>query len=281
MPIAEVAGASILLRRFSLAPAPVPWSRGILIRRLPYPGAPRERLGGRLKAMGRRAVATDAGLGVLIEGYRRFRTGPYQAQRRRYDALAVRGQHPQAMVIACCDSRVDPTIVFDAAPGELFVLRHIAALVPPCERDGKHHSASAAIEYAVTQLSIPNIVVFGHGRCGGVEASLSGRFDEAPECEGGFIHHWMDVIRPARDGVRAVAAAHPDVDAQRALELASIRVSLDNLRSFPFVAEREAAGGLRLHGAYFDIADGELRLLDPAGDRFVAIDYLDEEARAA
>lgn len=218
---------------------------------------------------------------MLIDGYRRFRTGSYQAQRRRYDVLALKGQHPQTMVIACCDSRVDPSIVFDAAPGEMFVLRHIAALVPPCERDGKHHSASAAIEYAVTQLGIPNIVVFGHGRCGGIEASLSGCFDQAPECEGGFIQHWMEIITPARDEVRRLAAAHPDIDARRALELASIRVSLANLRSFRFVADRERAGKLQLHGAYFDIADGELRLLDDSSGRFEPVDYLAEEAIAA
>ncbi|MES2147575.1 MAG: carbonic anhydrase, partial [Pseudomonadota bacterium] len=96
---------------------------------------------------------------------------PYQAQRHRYDVLAASGQQPKVMVIACCDSRVDPTIVFDAAPGELFVLRHIAALVPPCERDGKHHGASAAIEFAVTQLGVEHVVVFGHGNCGGIAAS--------------------------------------------------------------------------------------------------------------
>ena len=224
---------------------------------------------------------TGSSLDTLIEGYRRFRTGPYQAQRRRYDALAVRGQCPPVMVIACCDSRVDPSMVFDAAPGQMFVLRHIAALVPPCERDGKHHSASAAIEYAVTQLGIPNIVVFGHGRCGGIEASLSGCFDGSAECDGGFIHHWMEIILPARDAVRELAAVHPDIDAQRALELASIRVSLANLRSFPFVAERERAGKLQLHGAYFDIADGELRLLDSRSGRFETVDYLTEEPIAA
>lgn len=219
-------------------------------------------------------------LDILIEGYRRFRTGPYQAQRRRYDALALRGQHPRAMVIACCDSRVDPSIVFDAAPGEMFVLRHIAALVPPCEKDGKHHSASAAIEYAVTQLEIPNIVVLGHGRCGGIEAALSGCFDGSPECDGGFIHHWMEIITPVRDEIRELAAGHPDVDARRALELASIRISLDNLRSFPFVAERESEGTLQLHGAFFDIADGELRLLDSGSGRFETVDYLAEPIAA-
>lgn len=216
----------------------------------------------------------------LIEGFKRFRSGPYQGHRERYDALAILGQRPSTMVIACCDSRVDLATVFDAAPGELFVLRHIAALVPPCEQDGKHHSASAAIEYAVTQLEVEHVVIFGHGRCGGIEASLSGCFDHALEGAGGFVHYWMDIIAPARDQVRAAAALSPDVDAQRALELAAIRLSLDNLRGFPFVAERETSGQLHLHGAFFDISDGILRLLSAGGGRFEALDVFAEISEA-
>jgi carbonic anhydrase len=216
-------------------------------------------------------------LDKLVDGYRRFRSGAYQNQRQRYDALACKGQNPRVMVIACCDSRVDPTIVFDAAPGEMFVLRHIAALVPPCERDGKHHSASAAIEFAVTQLEVSDIVIFGHGGCGGIAASLSRRFDHAPECDGGFIRNWMEIVAPERDRVAAAAALSADIDAQRALELAAIRLSIGNLRSFPFVGARESEGRLRLHGAFFDIADGILRLLDPDAGRFIAVDYLDFE----
>lgn len=218
---------------------------------------------------------------ALIEGYRRFRLGPYQQQRARYDALAAKGQKPRVMVIACCDSRVDPSVVFDAAPGQMFVLRHIAALVPPCERDGKHHSASAAIEYAVTQLGIDHVVIFGHGRCGGIQASLSGRFAHAPECDGGFIHHWMEIIEPAREQVAAAAALSPDVDAQRALELAAIRVSIENLRTFPFVREREERGELTIHGTYFDIADGFLQVLDPDTGSFEPVDIFGEVEIAA
>lgn len=213
-------------------------------------------------------------LDALVAGFRRFRSGAYRRQRERYDALACKGQNPRVMVIACCDSRVDPSIVFDAAPGEMFVLRHIAALVPPCERDGKHHSASAAIEFAVTQLEVSDIVIFGHGGCGGIAASLSRRFDSAPECDGGFIRNWMEIVAPARDRVAEAAAMSADIDAQRALELAAIRLSIGNLRSFPFVAERERAARLRLHGAFFDIADGCLRLLDPEAGHFVAVDHL-------
>ena len=218
---------------------------------------------------------------ALLDGYRSFRRGRYQEQRERYDALAALGQTPPVMVIACCDSRVDPSVVFDAAPGQIFVLRHIAALVPPCERDGKHHSASAAIEYAVTQLGIGHIVIFGHGRCGGIQASLSGQFAHSPECDGGFIHHWMEIIEPAREKVMAAAAISPDVDAQKALELAAIRVSMDNLRSFPFVREAETDGRLEIHGTYFDIGDGLLRVLDPSTGGWATVDYLDEVALAA
>lgn len=218
---------------------------------------------------------------ALIEGYRRFRRGPYQEQRQRYDALACKGQHPRVMVIACCDSRVDPTIVFDAAPGQMFVLRHIAALVPPCEPDGKHHSASAAIEYAVTSLEVEHIVVFGHGRCGGIQASLTGCFGHAEEGCGGFIRHWMEIISNAREQVLAASALSPDIDAQRVLEFAAIRVSIDNLRTFPFVKRREEEGRLQLHGAFFDISDGILRLLEPASDRFEEVAFLDDPAQVA
>lgn len=217
---------------------------------------------------------------ALIDGYRRFRRGPYQDQRARYDALAAQGQKPRVMVIACCDSRVDPTIVFDAAPGQMFVLRHIAALVPPCERDGKHHSASAAIEYAVTQLAIDHVVVFGHGRCGGIQASLSGQLAGGADAEGSFIHHWMEIIEPARERVLAAAAISPDVDAQKALELAAIRVSIDNLRTFPFVREKEMRGELTIHGTFFDIADGFLLVLDPDSGSFKPVDIFEGVAPA-
>lgn len=211
----------------------------------------------------------------LLTGYRRFRAGPYNDQRAQFDALAHVGQSPKIMVIACADSRVDPTRIFDSAPGEMFVMRNVANLVPPYETDGATHGSSAAIEFAVTQLEVDYIVVLGHARCGGITASLTGKFDEAAEGHGAFIGRWMAHIEPARDRIRAAQAISPDVDAQQALELAAIRLSIDNLRSFPFVAEREAAGTLDLQGAHFDIADGILRILDPATDRFepVAVEW--------
>jgi len=167
---------------------------------------------------------------------------------------------------------VDPTRIFDSAPGEMFVVRNVANLVPPYEADGATHGSSAAIEFAVTQLEVDYIVVLGHARCGGITASLTGKFDQAAEGHGAFIGRWMANIEPARDRIRAAAAISPDIDAQQALELAAIRLSLDNLRSFPFVAEREAAGMLHIQGAHFDIADGILRVLDPATDRFEAVE---------
>ena len=207
----------------------------------------------------------------LLDGYRRFRTGPYQQQRQRYDALANKGQSPKVMVIACSDSRVDPTLIFDAEPGEIFVLRNVANLVPPYETGGGRHGVSAAVEFAVTQIQVEDVVVMGHGRCGGIHAALTGAFSEAEHGEGAFIHRWMSIISPACEQIREAAKLSPDIDAQRALEQAAIRVSLENLRSFPFVKEREDAGSLRLRGAYFDIADGILRLLDPETDRFEAV----------
>ena len=209
------------------------------------------------------------GLAPLIDGYRRFRNGDWQRQRARWAELAE-GQSPKVMVIACSDSRVDPAQIFDMPPGELFVVRNVANLVPPFEPDGGHHGVSAALEYAVTQLQVSDIVVLGHGACGGVRACLDHAFEGAPPGEGGFIADWVSLLAPARDRVVAKHGAGPD--AVHALELAGIGVSLANLRGFPFVPEREADGRLRLHGGWFAIAEGKLHLLDEATQRFQALD---------
>jgi carbonic anhydrase len=218
---------------------------------------------------------------TLIAGYRRFRAGAYVEQRQRYDVLASQGQSPPAMIIACSDSRVDPTRVFDVGPGELFVVRNVANLVPPYETDRGYHSASAAIEFAVTQLEVRELIVLGHAQCGGISASLTGRFQGAEHGHGGFIAHWMDMIEPARAEAVLAAAGHPDVDVQEVLELAAIRLSLENLRSFPFIKERLDAGTLLLRGAHFGIADGALRVLNPETDRFesVLLQLLDAAAQ--
>ena len=201
----------------------------------------------------------------LVSGYQRFRAGDWQRQRARWTQLAE-GQSPRVMVIACSDSRVDPTQIFDASPGELFVVRNVANLVPPFELEPGHHGVSAALEFAVTQLNVEEVVVLGHGACGGVRAALDHAFEGEPPGRGGFIASWMDLIETARD---RVAATHGDgAEAVRALELECVKVSLANLRTFPFIPGREAAGTLTLRGAYFAIADGVLHVLDEASGAF-------------
>ncbi|MDQ2877758.1 MAG: carbonic anhydrase [Pseudomonadota bacterium] len=199
----------------------------------------------------------------LLDGYRRFREQDYTAQHDRWAQLAV-GQSPKVMVIACADSRTDPAQVFDVSPGEIFVVRNIANLVPPFELGGGRHGVSAALEFAVTQLEVSEIVVLGHGSCGGVSAALSRKFDGAPPGAGGFIAHWVDMLDAARDRIVAQYGTGPE--ATRALELETVRVSIANLRTFPCIPEREAAGTLRLRGAYFAIRDGVLHVMDEAGD---------------
>ncbi len=199
---------------------------------------------------------------ALVEGYRRFRSEGYIEQKARYDHLASEGQAPPIMVISCCDSRVDPATIFDTVPGQVFALRNVANLVPPYETGGGLHGVSAAIEFGVLGLGVKHIVILGHAQCGGIKAALDGGDLGLPGRS--FVDDWVDIIRGARDQV--VASSH--ADPQRALELDAIRVSLTNLRSFPFIAEREVRGELKLHGAYFGIADGDLHVLNEANGVF-------------
>lgn len=201
----------------------------------------------------------------LIDGYHRFRASEWAGERERWETLA-KGQQPEVLVIACSDSRVDPAQLFDAAPGTIFSVRNVAALVPPYEVGGGRHGVSAAVEFAVTQLNVRDVVVMGHAACGGCAASLSKRFADADPGDGRFIDDWIALLAEARE---AVVRDHGEGEgAVRALEYAAVGVSLANLRTFPFVAEREAAGRLSLHGAYFAIADGEMRILDEATGAF-------------
>ncbi len=208
-----------------------------------------------------------ADFSALIEGYRRFREQGWGAQRERWSGLAE-GQSPKVMVIACSDSRVDPAQIFDARPGEMFVVRNVANLVPPYEPDSAYHGVSAALEFAVTQLEVEELVVMGHGFCGGCAAALTGQFDDAAQGSGHFIAHWIDMLSEARAQIRA---RHPDLDRQAFLEmeLEGVRVSLRNLRSFPWVREREDDGRLKLHGAYFAISDGILHICEECSGEFV------------
>ena len=201
---------------------------------------------------------------ALVDGYRRFRSDAYIKQKARFDALANDGQAPPVMIISCCDSRVDPATVFDTVPGQVFALRNVANLVPPYEIGGGLHGVSAAIEFGVLGLEVRHIVVLGHAQCGGIKASLesAGLGNSAHS----FIDGWVDIIRDARDHVIKQKLADP----QKELELQAIKVSLENLRTFPFIAEKERAGTLRLHGAYFGIADGLLHVLNEPSGKFEA-----------
>jgi len=205
------------------------------------------------------------GFGNLLEGYRRFRAKQHGSAQERWQELAE-GQSPRALIVACSDSRADPAIIFDTVPGEIFVVRNIANLIPPYETGGGRHGVSAALEFAVTQLNVPEIVIMGHERCGGISAALTGCFHDAPVGEGGFVAAWMSQIDGAANDI---AQEHgTGEDAQRMLEELAIRQSLANLRTFPFVATREKNGTLKLLGCHFSIRDGELWLLDEAEDSF-------------
>jgi carbonic anhydrase len=201
----------------------------------------------------------------LLAGYRRFRNDGWKTQRARWSELAD-GQSPDTLVIACSDSRVDPSQIFDVSPGTIFVVRNVANLVPPFERDTSRHGVSAAVEFAVTQIPVSEIIVLGHEFCGGCKASMSQAFAGKAPGEGGFLGHWVDMLDEARADV---IASHGQGDgAERALEREAVKVSIANLRSFPFVTEAEAAGRLRLRGAWFGIREGQLQLLDEASGMF-------------
>ena len=199
---------------------------------------------------------------TLVDGYRRFRSEGYMQQKARFDQLASDGQAPPIMIISCCDSRVDPATIFDTTPGQVFALRNVANLVPPYETGGGLHGVSAAIEFGVLGLGVKHILVLGHAQCGGIKAALAGSVHGSSGPS--FVDDWMAMIKVARNEVIAAAPA----DAQYALELESIKVSLNNLRSFPFITQRESAGELKLHGAYFGIADGDLKVLDEKDGNF-------------
>lgn len=201
----------------------------------------------------------------LVSGFRRFQRRYFGEQRELYERLARGGQAPRIMVIGCCDSRVDPALITDCDPGDMFVLRNVANLVPPYETGGGHHGTSAALEFAVRALGVEHVIVLGHARCGGIRALLG-----ESRIEGGaeFIAPWMSIADAAR---KTVQREHRDESFDRqakACELAALQVSLQNLATFPFVREAVAAGRLGVHGWYFDIENGELLCYSAARDRF-------------
>lgn len=194
----------------------------------------------------------------MIDGYRRFLAQSWPARRALFRDLADNGQNPRTMVIACADSRVDPGMIFDAEPGEIFTIRNVANIVPPYAPDGGQHATSAALEFGVRVLKITDLVVMGHAMCGGIHALLTGAPSEASD----FFAPWIDVAR----AVRAAALQCSDpAEAQERAEHDVVRLSLENLLTFPWIAEPASAGTLRLHGMRFDIRSGTLEILHPDG----------------
>ncbi len=214
-------------------------------------------------------VTPSLELAGLIEGYRRFRESAWNPRRERWAALGA-GQEPRIMVIACSDSRVDPAQIFDVDPGEIFVVRNVAAMVPPFETTPGHHGVSAALEFAVQFLKVREIVVMGHGLCGGCKAALTQSMHGTEPGQGGFIADWIDLLDEAREEVVAVHGTEGR-EAERAMEMAGVKVSLANLRTFPCVQELEKQGRLKLRGAFFAISDGVLHLLDDDTGEFAPV----------
>lgn len=202
----------------------------------------------------------------LLAGYSRFRSSGWTPNRERWAALGE-GQQPEVMVIACSDSRVDPAQIFDVDPGEIFVVRNVAAMVPPFETSPGHHGVSAALEFAVQVLKVKEIVVMGHGLCGGCKAALTQELRGAERGEGGFIADWISLLDEARKPV-AAALGTEGREAERAMELAAVKASLANLRTFPCIRRKLRDGDLRLTGAFFAISDGVLHVLDEADGEF-------------
>ncbi len=202
----------------------------------------------------------------LVAGYHRFRDGYYQQNRERLVELARSGQSPKVTMVACCDSRVDPAVITDSTAGDLFVIRNVANLVPPCEGEGIWHGTSAALQFAVCDLEVEHIIVLGHSRCGGIRALV-----EAPDSrqENKFITSWMSIAGEARE------RAHRDFDTldeqAHACELEAIKISLRNLQSFPWIRSRVEQHTLQLHGWHYDMVSGDLLRLDTGSGKFVPV----------
>ena len=204
----------------------------------------------------------------LTDGYEAFLGGRFGRERERFEELAERGQSPQALLIGCCDLRVSPEVIFDAGPGEIFVVRNVANLVPPYKPNDDYHGTSAAIEFAVMGLKVKHIVVMGHAQCGGMKAYTDIQNDPymRPLAPGDFIGRWIKLIAPAAEHLGPPVAPLADWSERLGQEL--VKQSIRNLRSFPYIATLESRGWLSLHGAYFGVAGGELLALDEASGEF-------------
>ncbi len=202
----------------------------------------------------------------LTERFHRFRFRHFDQNRARYVELASFGQTPDTMIVSCCDSRCDPETIFSAMPGELFVVRNVANLIPPYETGGKFHGVSAALEFAVLNLCVKNIVIMGHSGCGGIKASLE--HTAARQTDAMFITRWMSMLDECRTSVLSAHQGASRQDLLDALEKAAIKVSLANLRSFPFILDLENKSKISVYGAYFDIATGDLSVLNQSNGEF-------------
>nr|HRJ12189.1 carbonic anhydrase [Alphaproteobacteria bacterium] len=203
----------------------------------------------------------------LIDGYRNFRENRLPLENNRLKLLANHGQRPKIMLIGCCDSRVSPEVIFDTAPGEIFVVRNVANLVPPFEQAGEYHGTSAALEFAVIALKVKHIVVMGHGRCGGVHAALN---ESDPLSHSDFIGQWMSIMDNLAAEVRNDVNV-PEALKAKELEHRAVQLSLQNLLSFPWVRSAHDAGELSLHGAWFDVSEGELHILNSKDEKFYSV----------
>jgi carbonic anhydrase len=205
----------------------------------------------------------------LADRFRRFKFRHFAPNQDRYEDLATHGQSPEVMVVSCCDSRVDPETVFSAMPGELFVVRNVANLVPPFETSGKYHGVSAALEFAALNLRVRHIVVMGHSGCGGVRSCLEE--DATRQTEAQFIRNWMSMLDEGRNRVLSAFPGEPLPVQRRELEREAVRTSIDNLRTFPCIKALEGKGRLALHGTYFDISSGTLSVLNQGTAEFMPL----------
>ena len=212
---------------------------------------------------------TDAAIDKLVNGYRRYRDGDYEQSRGLIESLVTEGQRPEIAVVACSDSRVDPAILFQADPGDLFMVRNVANLVPPMEEGGTYHGTSAALEFAVLGLGVKHIVVLGHAHCGGIKLMM-----QPDPYDGAFkyVPAWVSMLTAAHRRVLATMSKATDTERTRACEQNAVLVSLENLTTFPWVRERVEAGELHLHGLYVDIAGPALSAYDWEAGKFVAVD---------
>ncbi len=211
---------------------------------------------------------TQSHIDKLVSGYMRFRRNHYEKNQDLFERLTKQGQSPKSIVVGCCDSRVDPAIVTDCDPGDLFIIRNVANLVPPFENSGNFHGTSAALEYGVRNLGVENIIVLGHAHCGGIQSLLDQK--DGDDAQNGFISGWMKVASQARNRVLSRMQNKSKDEKQRACEQEAILVSLDNLLTFPWILERVASKKLALHGWYFDMEKGELLHYNPNSNRFEA-----------